>query len=304
MIDWHFRHREGVGSLPGVDPIAFLAICLSLPVIYLIWTDYIAFVSLGPGGTSCNFLGYLKITFLRLFALRDPCVAAPVPANLEPQSGYLFSLPKRTGRRPSVTGIAPHRQTTHRGTQENFLHLSYAIRALSLQSRGTLGLGTSCFEKHGTGLFATTPLNRTCNGEICHAHPSDGSLHMTLHPADAKLIIENRWGERHPLAKGGWLSRFVPIGFVMVYAPRDKHELRIVMQIIKAAAWWVGGSQALKWKEVESEEGQVNDLVLRIADRDPREEKEETLPVELIQTKNSKSCKFGVADMTKVVHSG
>jgi hypothetical protein len=64
---------------------------------------------------------------------------------------------------------------------------------------------------------------------------------MTLHPQDARIVLERGWGERHPLARGGWLSRFVPIGFVMVYAPRDAEELEAVMEIIRAAIWWVGG---------------------------------------------------------------
>jgi hypothetical protein len=76
---------------------------------------------------------------------------------------------------------------------------------------------------------------------VCHAHPSDGSLHLTLHPADVAAVLEARWGERHPLGSGGWLSQFVPRGFVLVYAPRDEHEVQVVMRIVAAAIWWVGG---------------------------------------------------------------
>ena len=103
--------------------------------------------------------------------------------------------------------------------------------------------GTSCLEKHGPGLFALQPINKTnhCSGEICHAHPSDGSMHLTLHPADAAVVILRGWGERHPLSSGGWLARFVPQGFVMVYAPRNENEVEIVRKIVAAAVWWVGG---------------------------------------------------------------
>jgi hypothetical protein len=55
------------------------------------------------------------------------------------------------------------------------------------------------------------------------------------------MVLQQAWGERHPLSTGGWLSRFVPAGFVMVYAPRDEEELENVMGIVKAAVWWVGG---------------------------------------------------------------
>lgn len=100
--------------------------------------------------------------------------------------------------------------------------------------------------RHGTGLFSVSPVMRTCNGEVCHAHPIDGSLHMTLHPADAKVVLEAGWGERHPLARGGWFERFVPRGFVLIYSPSSEADLQVVSQIIKAAIWHVGGDVAAK----------------------------------------------------------
>ena len=35
--------------------------------------------------------------------------------------------------------------------------------------------------------------------------------------------------------------RWVPKGFMMIYAPRDEAELEVVKQIVVAACWWVGG---------------------------------------------------------------
>ena len=66
-------------------------------------------------------------------------------------------------------------------------------------------------------------------------------MHLTLHPADAAIVILRGWGERHPLSNGGWLARFVPQGFCMVYAPRNEEEVEIVRKIVAAAVWWVGG---------------------------------------------------------------
>jgi len=62
-----------------------------------------------------------------------------------------------------------------------------------------------------------------------------------MHPADEATVLSRGWGELHPLASGGWLTRFVPQRFMMVYAPRDAEELAIVLEIIRAAVWWVGG---------------------------------------------------------------
>lgn len=71
-------------------------------------------------------------------------------------------------------------------------------------------------------------------------------MHLTLHPADVKLVIERGWGERHPLAREDWWwwrRRSVPPGFVMVYAPHDAEEVRLVMEIVRAAVWWVSGGE-------------------------------------------------------------
>lgn len=37
------------------------------------------------------------------------------------------------------------------------------------------------------------------------------------------------------------MKRFVPSGFMMVYAPRDEAELEVVKEIVAAACWWIGG---------------------------------------------------------------
>lgn len=142
-----------------------------------------------------------------------------------------------------VRGIAPHRQLDQKISTVLFGVLRASIQELGAGNARRLRNGTSCLEKHGPGLFAVSPVNRTrhCSGEIMHAHPSDGSMHLTMHPADAALVLSQAWGERHPLSSGGWLARFVPPGFVMVYAPRNEEEVEIVMGIVKAAAWWVGG---------------------------------------------------------------
>lgn len=78
---------------------------------------------------------------------------------------------------------------------------------------------------------------------------------MNLHPDDAKVVLEKGWGERHPLARGGWLGRYVPREFIMVYAPRDPMELDVVCRIIEAAGFWVSGEQF----DMKSEKDQVLD---------------------------------------------
>ncbi|KAF2667287.1 hypothetical protein BT63DRAFT_480283 [Microthyrium microscopicum] len=237
---------------PKLSIALFLFSTLSLPLTIIVLLtnttrailhDYHAFISLGPGGTPSSPYGYLRIKFLSIFALRDPFTPAPVPSHFKQRSGVLIKLPRRAGERPNVRGIAPHRQTDQYAPSGIFNILRTNIAALANAHPKVLISKTSCFEKHGPGLFARTARNLTphCNGEVCHAHPSDGSLHLTLHPADAAIVLRAGWGERHPLGSGGWLSRFVPGGFVMVYAPRTEEEVAVVMQIVTAAVWWVGG---------------------------------------------------------------
>ncbi|KAB8255616.1 hypothetical protein BDV32DRAFT_111384 [Aspergillus pseudonomiae] len=234
---------------------------LLFPTIFLahhIRQDYHAYLALGPGGVPSTPAGYLQICILRPFAVRNPLAPPSLPCTLLPQEGYLKSrnLPDRSGPRPKVVGIVPHRQTTQRASAEMYAALTKEIHGLVNAYPSVLYTGTSCFEKHSTGIFCKlgpAALSRqeqeqqqkrlTCNGEVCHAHPIDGSLHLTLHPADVRLVLEKGWGERHPIAREDWWwwRRSVPSGFVMIYAPRTEEERRCVVEIIRAAAWWVRG---------------------------------------------------------------
>ncbi|KAI9041959.1 uncharacterized protein KD926_006296 [Aspergillus affinis] len=282
-------------------PLILLIPPTLLFLLHAIRKDYRAFLALGPGGTPSTPTGYLRICILRLVALRNPFSPPSIPKTLSPKTGYFDPcppaipsstapsapatqskntdkdtnnhegvkhpnrnknhLPYRLGPPPLVTGLAPQRQLTQRSTAQIYTHLTHKIEELVLANPQKYILGTSCFEKHSTGIFAsscttTTPSTpsveekhrrTTCNGEICHSHPIDGSLHLTLHPADVRVLIERGWGQRHPLAweetARRWLcgTRFVPAGFVMVYAPRDEDEVRVVMEVVRAAGWWVSG---------------------------------------------------------------
>lgn len=159
-----------------------------------------------------------------------------------------------------MKGIAPQRQLSQKGTEATYHRLSRELLQLVQTHAHTHGLytDTSCFEKHSVGIFVAERLRSrvTCNGEVCHAHPSDGSLHLSLHPADVKVVLEKGWGQRHPIAreKSWWWRllrtgrRVLPPGFVMVYAPRDEKELRVVIEIVRAAVCWVSG-RGLRWEK-------------------------------------------------------
>jgi Family of unknown function (DUF5519) len=233
------------------------AIIISIQIIQTIIHDYYDYLSLGPGGTPSTPAGYLRIKFLTIFALKDPYSPLPVPIDILQKFGYLNqALPDRHGDRPITRGIAPHRQINQRPSEEVFAELHDRINELAVRYPDLLVQKTSCLEKHGPGLFTRSLRGepRRCGDEVCHAHPSDGSLHLTLHPADVAMVVRAGWGERHPLASGGWLRRFVPVGFTMVYAPRNESEVEVVMKIIKASVWWIGGVDVDYRAQIEAKE--------------------------------------------------
>lgn len=230
-------------SIQILQPSLTCILLVLAPVPWIIHNDFVNFVNLGPGGTPSTFLGYLKITYLRLFALSDPYTPASLSEKIYPPTGYYERaqswIPNRRGPRPKIAGIAPQRQLDQPGCAKMNQMLRTSLENLALKHPDTFRIGTSCFEKKGLALFARNPINVTCRGEICHVHDSDRSMHMSLHPDDAKVVLEKGWGERHPLARGGWMKAYVPREFIMVYAPRDRTELDVVCRIIEAAGFWV-----------------------------------------------------------------
>ncbi|UNI21098.1 hypothetical protein JDV02_007117 [Purpureocillium takamizusanense] len=223
----------------GSHPVQILVSIV--PLLLAVHNDYQNFINLGPGGTPSTFQGYLRITWLRLWALRDPYSAPnPDPSGV-PGEGILSRqrLPYRAGPRPLVAGIAPQRQVDQHGSQSCYLSLRRAMERLSAHSPLKFGTERSCLEKHGLALFARHPLQTNCQGEICHVHDSDHSMHMCLHPDDIRELLSKGWGQRHPLARKGWLLQMpVSPNFVMVYAPRNEHELQITYKIVEAAIWY------------------------------------------------------------------
>ena len=67
-------------------------------------------------------------------------------------------------------------------------------------------------------------------------------MHLTLHPLDVSTVLSTGWGERHPLAgKPVHGKELLPSGFVIVYAPQRESDIEILMEIVRAGAWGVGG---------------------------------------------------------------
>lgn len=68
--------------------------------------------------------------------------------------------------------------------------------------------------------------------EFAHHHPSsDGGLHMVLPPDWHTAAIKNGWAIPHPLAGQPTVSPWT----LLVYAPRDDAERKVVMQMVAVA---------------------------------------------------------------------
>ncbi|CVK83482.1 uncharacterized protein FMAN_00914 [Fusarium mangiferae] len=224
-----------------LDPYHAEVVIALFPIVLGVHNDYQNFLNLGPGGTPSTFSGYLRISWFRLWALSDP-FAAPEPDHMRlPTSGILRRqrLPYRAGPRPVVAGIAPQRQLDQHGSRVCYRALRWSMAKLANRSPKKFGTEKSCIEKHGLALFARHPVQTNCQGEICHVHDSDHSMHMCLHPDDIREVLEKGWGQRHPLAwRGRFLKSPVSPDFVMIYAPRDDEELQVICNIIEAAIWY------------------------------------------------------------------
>ncbi len=161
---------------------------LLFPAYRFVLRDYQKFLDLGPGGTPSTFAGYLRVSCLRLFALKNPFIPPAITPATLPQLSYLVHLPRRSGPRPTVAGIAPQRQTNQKGPPHLHAALSRALHNLAGVYPDLLRKGNSCFEKHGLALFLLTGqddlapigtthpgfrhVNQTCadTAEICHLH--------------------------------------------------------------------------------------------------------------------------------------
>jgi len=76
-------------------------------------------------------------------------------------------------------------------------------------------------------------------GEFAHLHPAtDQSLHLSLPLRLAAEACRAGWAEPHPLVVAGEL----PPTFVMVYAPRDEHELAVVVGLVEESYRFATGA--------------------------------------------------------------
>jgi hypothetical protein len=144
-----------------------------------------------------------------------------------------LSLPARTGPRPTTAGPIPHRQVDQNPPPalyatllERFFETPGTTHGPSLISvPGAQALFLDGCDGHPADCFLR-------GSEFAHVHPpSDGSFHMVLSPEDCAHVLQQGWGELHPLAIAGQ----IPASVLMVYAPRTEAEVLSAMSIVAAS---------------------------------------------------------------------
>ncbi|MBU5209654.1 DUF5519 family protein [Bacillus safensis] len=202
--------------------------------------DYEEWKKLGKGGVPYNVYGWLLVTYYRFYK-RNPIKTDIYNdrLNTREDSVRLGEVEKRKGPRPKIgKHPVPHRQLDQLDSEPGTRALLDEVFNEYVQSHTQcVHYEKSFFEKRNDAITlinknAGVTLAKETEGEIAHIHPSDGSMHMVFSPSDAKKVIEQGWGERHPLA-GVKLN--LPDTYLMIYTPRNKAEVLVVKQLLNAA---------------------------------------------------------------------
>lgn len=180
------------------------------------------------------------------FASEEWKIVSPLSASIVSLEFLSITLPPKSKQRNFSNPLLPSFPRDIRLTLSP-QRVGKFLSILASNSPAQLKFGTSILERGGPALqiqaqIEPHPGARGTRGEIAHMHPLDGSVHVSLAPRDAKLVIDMGWGERFGL--GGTV---VPVTYIMVYAPRpgaaEEREAEIVERILTAGMKFMLGEQ-------------------------------------------------------------
>lgn len=152
----------------------------------------------------------------------------------------VLNLTTRPGKKPETTGRLPHSQLTQHGPGHiiDKLHeWCFSLPSVANEPSGISVPGARALIMHES---------IECNHEAfmigrefahIHPHPDNGSMHVKLSGEDAEEVTTKGWGEDHYLVTQGQY----PKGLIMVFSPRDDHELEAVKTIVKKSYEYATG---------------------------------------------------------------
>ena len=153
------------------------------------------------------------------------------------------TLPARHGPRPTTSTGMPHSQLDQQPVahhlRDALAQRVFALPGVSEQPSGISvpGARALVLDPDSTG---GPPEAFLVGREFAHLHPgADHSLHLCLPEQLAEEACQAGWAELHPVAASGGRPRTL----VMVYAPRDDEELRVVARLVEASYRFASGCQ-------------------------------------------------------------
>ncbi|KAK5462743.1 hypothetical protein LTS15_002455 [Exophiala xenobiotica] len=242
---------DSIKARPANAALTSTAVFATLFTAWVV-SDFWEWKSFGTGGTPPTWSGYWRMTKLRLNRLvagaGDDLTDASGLSSSGPSYLDAAAIPAREGPRPQIVSrTMPQRQVPYKsgvaapGVAERTANLaaSFAARYPDIlelrrsRSEGYSAEGIYAKESLST-INAECAQQKFIGTEVAHAHPAEGSLHVWLSEADAKVVVQSGWGQRFPLPG-------TPKGWIMVYAPRTMEEVDVVERIVKAGIAWVSG---------------------------------------------------------------
>ena len=155
----------------------------------------------------------------------------PAEEDLTFEADSAFDLPPRSGPRPRSCRALPHMQLDQwpppRIAQAL---LGRCLNFPNVRSKQSRMAAPDCYALSLPDDLSAGPSGAfIVDHEFCHLHAlPDGSIHLTLPKVVREFAIKRGWAEQHLVSRAGIL----PETLVMVYAPRDAHELAIVLRLI------------------------------------------------------------------------
>ena len=146
--------------------------------------------------------------------------------------GETLDLPKRLSPTPYISSQVPHVQVgvePDPTISKELLRRVAKIPGVEIRDTVMSMWGALGFRLTKDATLARPDLG-VREGEFAHMHP-DGSLHAFLSPELAKRVVDSGWGAHHPYSKR-WPKYK---GFVMIFTPMSKSELKVVVQLVKAS---------------------------------------------------------------------
>lgn len=232
-------------SLTSTHVLASAIALVGVTALSIAYLDYRHYCSLGDHGLPGNYQGWRKQLEMSRMARKDTTVPAPydlstIKNDYGPHATESFlktPLKTRQGSRPKIPSfVAPQRQISDQASQGMKKRMNAHLDSLVLARDDLLQRNLSRLEGPVPAVqihpsLSTPAFLESTRGEIIHIHPPDGSTHLVLSLEDSKIVIENKWGQRHRLSGGGIL----PWNYTLVYAPRNEEEFGVWKGIVESA---------------------------------------------------------------------